>query len=55
MKRRNLDTMREVRLWIVQVVVPLAGISMLIPDVRNYVAEKYKTVKNFIKEKIKKK
>ena len=54
MKRKNLDAIREVRLWIVQVVVPLAGVSMMIPDVRNSVVEKCKKVKNSIENKIKK-
>lgn len=31
MKRKTVDTMREIRLWIIQVVVPLFGITMAIP------------------------
>lgn len=45
MKRRNIDTMREVRLWIGQIVVPtltVVGSALAIPEVRSAVSAKLK-------------
>lgn len=43
MKRKNIDAMREVRLWIGQVIVPgviTFGTAMQIPGVRDAVVDK---------------
>lgn len=58
MKRKNIDTMREVRLWIGQIIVPavtLAATTMAIPEVRQAVAAKARDVKDSIDRKIKRK
>lgn len=58
MTRKSLDTMREVRLWIGQIVVPgaiLGASVMSIPEVRSAVATKAKEVKMNIDQKIKRK
>ena len=55
MKRKTIDTMREVRLWAVQVVVPLVGISMAIPELRDPIIDKYKHVKERVQKKFNKK
>ena len=58
MTRKSLDTMREVRLWIGQIVVPgviLGASVMSIPEVRSAVATKAKEVKMEINRKIKRK
>ena len=54
MKRRTVDTMREIRLWAVQVIVPIFGITMAIPELRDPVVEKFKGVKESIEKKMKK-
>lgn len=57
MKRRTIDTMREVRLWVGQIVVPaitLAATSMAIPEVRQAVAAKASQWKRSIENKVKK-
>lgn len=57
MKRKNIDAMREVRLWIGQVVVPgvmLATSTMAIPEVRKVVATKATQIKDSIGKKLKK-
>ncbi len=54
MTRKQLDTMREVRLWIGQLVVPglLTGASLMaIPEVRNAVSQKAWEIKCSIQEK----
>lgn len=58
MTRKSLDTMREVRLWIGQIVVPgvvLGASVMSIPEVRSAVASKAKEVKMEIEQKFKRK
>ena len=58
MKRKNVETMREIRLWIGQIVVPgvtLLTTAMAIPEVRSTVASKANDLKRSIDEKIKKK
>lgn len=54
MKRKTVDTMREIRLWTVQVIVPLFGITMAIPELRDPVIDKYKSVKEKVEQKLKK-
>lgn len=49
MKRKNIDTMREVRLWVGQIIVPaftLAATTMSIPEVRQTVVNKIKKWKS---------
>lgn len=57
MKRKNIDAMREVRLWIGQIVVPavtVVGSALAIPEVRQAVATKANQWKESIEKKIKK-
>lgn len=57
MTYKQIETMREVRLWIGQIVVPvatLAATTMAIPEVRYAVAAKAKEVKYNIDRKFKK-
>ena len=57
MKRKNIDAMREVRLWIGQVIVPattLAVTTLSIPEVRQAVAAKVRSIKQSIETKIRK-
>lgn len=54
---KRIETMREVRLWIGQIIVPavtLVAASMAIPEVREAVASKAKQIKESINNKIKK-
>lgn len=57
MTRKQLDQTREVRLWIGQIIVPavtLAATTMAIPEVRQAVAAKAKSMKESIEKKFKK-
>ena len=49
---RNIEASREARLWITQVLLPVFGIVMLVPEARNAVAAKVKEAKDKIKSKI---
>lgn len=54
MTRKQLDTMREVRLWIGQMVVPgvtMGASLMAIPEVRNAVYWKAQQMKYSIRDK----
>ena len=57
MTRKQIDQAREVRLWIGQIVVPamtLAATTMAIPEVRQAVAAKARSIKQSIEKKLKK-
>ena len=57
MTRKQLDQAREARLWIGQIFVPaitLAATTMAIPEVRQAVAAKAKSMTESIKSKFKK-
>lgn len=57
MTRRQIDQSREIRLWIGQIVVPaltLAATTMAIPEVRDAVATKARSVKQTIEKKTRK-
>lgn len=54
MTRRQIDTSREMRLWIGQIVVPaltLAATTMVIPEVREAVVMKARSLMNKLKRK----
>lgn len=54
---KRIEAMREMRLWIGQIIVPavtLVAASMAIPEVREAVAAKAKEIKSKIDNKIKK-
>lgn len=52
MKRKTVDTMREIRLWVVQIGVPLFGIVMAVPELRDPALKKCKSVKESIEKKL---
>lgn len=57
MTRKQLDQAREARLWIGQIFVPaitLAATTMAIPEVRQAVAAKAKSMTESMKKKFKK-
>lgn len=54
MTYRQLETSREVRLWIGQIIVPaVVGIMAVSPEARCAVKDKYKEVKQTIRSKLK--
>ena len=57
MTYKQIEASREIRLWISQIIVPAAtivGTAMMIPEVREKVVSKAKSVKTAIKKKFKK-
>lgn len=57
MKRKNIDTMREIRLWVGQIVVLAlitVGAVMQIPGVKEGVDEKIRQTKESIARKFRK-
>lgn len=53
MTYKQIETMREIRLWIGQIVVPAATVAattLMIPEVRQAVAAKAKEVKQKLKK-----
>ena len=53
MTYRQVETSREIRLWITQVIIPMFGIAMMIPEAREAVVTKTKELKDKIKENLK--
>lgn len=48
MKRKTIDSSREVRLWVSQILIPVASIGvtlMTIPEFRNAIVDKSNKVK----------
>ena len=57
MKYKHIEAAREARLWIGQIVIPamtIAATTLTIPEVRQAVATKAKSVKKSIEDKMKK-
>ena len=55
--RQRIDSAREARLWLSQILVPLTTTvvtAMTIPEVRYAVIDKYRDLKSSIKNKINK-
>lgn len=51
---RQIEASREARLWIRQIVLPVAAVVMMVPEARNAVVEKAKETKKVIETKFKK-
>lgn len=52
MKWRQIETSREIRLWIGQIIVPLATAVVIVsPDARQAISNGYVKVKNTIADK----
>lgn len=51
MTRKQIETGREIRLWITQVIIPAFGVAMMIPEARESVVTKAKEYKEKIKDK----
>ena len=54
---KQIETSREIRLWIAQIIVPAitaAAIAMSVPEVRRTVVEKASNIKETIRNKFKK-
>lgn len=54
MRHKDIETMREIRLWIGQIIVPAATVIMFVPEARELVATKAKELKQKIDNTIKK-
>lgn len=55
MKRKTIDTMREVRLWGGQILLPAAALVLAVsPEIRTSAAEKINKAKECIGQKFKK-
>ena len=57
MTYKQLETSRELRLWLGQIIVPACGFAVMImsnPEARRTVVNKVEDVKYFIKTKFKK-
>lgn len=51
---KKVDTMRETRLWIKQIIIPVITLittTMTIPEVREVISEKAKLVKESMRQK----
>jgi hypothetical protein len=58
MTYRQIETSREIRLWVTQVIIPALGmataLAATVPEFREAVTTKAKEVKNAIKSKLQK-
>lgn len=45
MTNKQLDTLRETRLWMAQIVIPIVGVAMMVPEARKAVTDHIKRAK----------
>lgn len=55
MKQKHIDASREARLWLSQIIIPIAGIVMMVPETREMAMTKANELKESIKAKFAKK
>lgn len=55
MKQKHIDASREARLWLSQIVLPVVGIVMMVPETREATLAKAEEMKYKIKSKFSKK
>lgn len=46
---KQIESSREARLWLSQIVIPLIGVTMMVPEARKAVVEKAQKVEKSIK------
>ena len=51
---KQVEASREVRLWLTQIVLPIIGVTMLVPEARRAVVTKVKQAKKNIETAFKK-
>ena len=54
MTYKQAEASREVRLWLTQIVLPIIGVTMLVPEARRAVVTKVKQAKKNIETAFKK-
>ena len=54
MTNKQIDASREARLWLAQIVLPIAGVVMMVPEAREAVVAKVKQAKQNIETAFKK-
>lgn len=54
MNQKHIDASREARLWLSQIVIPVAGIMMMCPEAREAAKAKATELKQKIEAKFKK-
>lgn len=55
MTNKQIDASREARLWLGQIVLPIVGVVMMVPEAREAVVTKVKQAKRNIENKFSKK
>lgn len=55
MTNKQIDASREARLWLGQIVLPIVGVVMMVPETREAVMTKVKQAKRNIENKFGKK
>lgn len=55
MTNRQIESSREARLWLTQIVLPIVGVVMMVPEARQAVVDKVKQAKKNIENKFEKK
>jgi hypothetical protein len=51
MKQKHIDASREARLWLSQIIIPIVGIVMMVPETREKALTKAQEMKESIKAK----
>lgn len=54
MTYKQIEASREARLWLSQIVIPIAGIVMMVPETRVAVTEKFREAKGYLKNEFQK-
>ena len=49
MTRKQIDASREIRLWIIQVIMPATALVMAIPETRNAMIDGFQNAKRSVK------
>ena len=49
MTRKQIDASREIRLWIIQVIMPATALLMAIPETRNSMIDGFQNAKRSVK------
>ena len=49
---KQIETSREIRLWLSQIVIPAIRVTIMFPDARDAIVKKFQEVNKSIKDKL---
>ncbi len=54
MTYKQIETSRELRLWLGQIIIPIVGVVLMVPEAREAATKQIKNIKRYVETKFNK-